>query len=99
MSTPTYDLLLIQTAFSSVNTLRMTGSAQQGAVQLGFSDQDIVDAIKALKPKDFYKTMKPVKPGFTEMQDVYRSTFQDIDLYIKFQALSNGHILLSFKKR
>ena len=45
---PTYDLATIQSAFSSVNTLKMTGSARRGAFALGFSDQDIIDAIQAM---------------------------------------------------
>ncbi len=96
---PTYDLATIQVTFSTVDTLRMTGSARRGAVALGFSDQDVVDAIKALSPDDFYKSMPPVNPAFTAMQDVYKSVFHGIELYIKFQLLSDGQIVLSFKQK
>ncbi len=98
-TTPAYDLATVKAAFCTVNRLRITLSARQGAVELGFSDQDIVDAIQALKPADFYKTMAPVTPGFAAMQDVYRPTFRGMALYIKFQQLADGHLVLSFKAR
>ena len=96
---PTYDLATIKSAFKTVNTLRMTGSARRGAVELGFSDQDVVNAIQALEPLDFYKSMPPVNISFSSMQDVYKSTFNNVGLYIKFQLLSNGQIVLSFKPK
>ena len=51
-SNPTYNLGAIKSAFGSISTLRMTGSARRDAFGLGFSDQDVVDAIQALRPVD-----------------------------------------------
>lgn len=99
MSSPTYDLSGIKQTFDSTAKLRMTGSARQGAISLGFSDQDVVDAIQALTPQDFHKTMKPTHSNFAAMQDVYKPTFKGVDLYVKFQRLSNGQLLLSFKRK
>ena len=98
-SNPTYNLGAIKSAFGSISTLRMTGSARRDAFGLGFSDQDVVDAIQALRSVDFHKTMKPTTTGFTAMHDVYKPNFKGIDLYVKFQLLANGQIILSFKEK
>lgn len=76
----------------------MTYSASQGAAILGFSDQDVVDAIQALTEKDFYKSMPPKNPNFVAWQDVYNSRFKEVDLYIKFQINANGEAVVSFKE-
>ena len=99
MSAPSYDLVMIKKTFNCIANLRMTGSARQGAVALGFTDQDVVDAIQALTLADFFKTMPPVNKGFSAMHDVYKPCFKGVDLYIKFQVLSSGQLLLSFKHR
>ena len=96
---PTYDLNTIKSDFSSTATLRMTLSARQGAFDLGLSDNDVIRAIQALTAADFYKSMSPKKAGFTAMHDVYRPHFEGVDLYIKFQRLANGQLLLSFKEK
>ena len=96
---PTYDLTTIQAAFKTVDSLIMTGSARQGAFALGFSDQDVVDAVQALVVSDFYKSMPPTASGFTAMQDVYKPTFNGVGLYIKFQILPSGELILSFKEK
>ena len=98
-SAPTYDLGTIKSTFNSTSSLRMTGSARQDAFALGFSDRDVVDAIQALTPDDFYKTMSPNTPGFTAMHDVYKPNFKGFDLYVKFQVLADGQLLLSFKEK
>lgn len=96
---PTYDLASIKAEFKNVNSLRMTGSARQGAVALGFSDQDVVDAIQAITSADFYKSMPPINPSFSAMQDVYKPSFKGVDLYVKFQVLASGQLVLSFKAK
>ena len=96
---PVYELNEIKNAFDAPNKLRMTFSAQQGQMLLNFSDKDVVDAIQALSGTDFYKSMLPVKPGFTAWQDVYKSSFKEVDLYIKFQVNHNKELILSFKEK
>jgi len=66
---------------------------------LGFSDQDVIDAIQALTEKDFYKSMPPVNTNFTAWQDVYKPRFRGIDLYIKFQIDRRGETIISFKEK
>jgi motility quorum-sensing regulator/GCU-specific mRNA interferase toxin len=76
----------------------MTNSAYQGMIILGFSKDDVVNAIQALTRKNFYKSMPPYNLKFAAWQDVYYIRFQGIDLYIKFQINENGELLLSFKE-
>lgn len=100
-STPTYLLENIKNQFRSLNGLRMTGSARQGATEIGFSDDDVIEAIQNLEASDFYKSMIPEKLGFTNLQDVYKSHFQNVELYIKFQKTKSGEyfMLISFKEK
>jgi motility quorum-sensing regulator/GCU-specific mRNA interferase toxin len=96
---PSYNLNEIKKTFSSENKLRMTVSAKQGQTLLGFSDKDVIDTIQNLTNNNFYKSMEPVKPGFTAWQDVYISKFNDVSLYIKFQINTDGELILSFKEK
>jgi hypothetical protein len=97
--TPSYQLLTLKKAFDTEGKLNMTYSAKQGQIQLDFSNKDVVDAIQALSAINFYKSMPPIKPGFTAWQDVYKSCYKDIDLYIKFQVSTRGELILSFKEK
>ncbi|HAT1597535.1 TPA: type II toxin-antitoxin system MqsR family toxin [Legionella pneumophila] len=97
--TPEYVLEDIKKAFSRADRLRMTVSAKQGQVSLGFTDDDVVGAIQALTNRDFYKSMAPRHPGFTAWQDVYKSRFKGVELYIKFQVGTRGELILSFKEK
>jgi hypothetical protein len=96
---PSYYLNDIKKAFDDVTKLRMTVSAKQGQIILGFTDQDVVDAIQNLQACDFYKSMVPKKPGFITWQDVYKSFFKGFGLYIKFQVGTQGELILSFKEK
>jgi len=98
-SAPAYSLQKLQGIFDSTDSLRMTFSAMQGQYELDFSDQDVVDAIQTLAEMDFYKSMPPRHGGFTAWQDVYKSTFRGIGLYIKFQKDKFGEMIISFKRR
>ncbi len=96
---PTYDLDAIKAAFDETAKLRMTATAIQGQYDLEFNDQDVVDAIQALNSSDFYKSMAPVHVNFLSWQDVYKPTFNGIELYIKFQVDSRGEMIISFKEK
>lgn len=95
---PKYNLGTIKMAFNSIDKLNMTATAMSDQYLLGFSDQDVVNAIQDLTHDDFYKSMPPVQEGFTSWQDVYKSNFQGIKLYIKFQINNKKELILSFKK-
>ncbi|KTC81953.1 type II toxin-antitoxin system MqsR family toxin [Legionella cincinnatiensis] len=96
---PSYHLNDIKKAFNSANKLNMTVSAKQEQIMLGFTDQDVVDAIQNLQWNDFYKSMAPKNKGFFAWQDVYKSHFKGVDLYIKFQVGTRGELILSFKEK
>ncbi|USE35723.1 type II toxin-antitoxin system MqsR family toxin [Endozoicomonas sp. SCSIO W0465] len=97
-ATRAYCLDKIKEQFSSTDGLCMTGSARQGIVSLGFSDEDVIGAIQALTDSDFYKSMSPEHPGFTHWQDVYKSSFKSKALYIKGQS-GQFYLLISFKEK
>lgn len=96
---PKYNLDTIKLAFNTVDKLNMTASAMQGQWELGFSDQDVVDAIQALTSVDFYKSMPPEHQGFLAWQDVYKPVFKRVALYVKFQIDRRGEVIISFKAR
>lgn len=98
-NTATYDLNSIKLAFNHSSKLVMTTSAKQGQVMLDFTDEDVVSAIQDLAPSDFYKSMPPVHANFTAWQDVYKSQFKGINLYIKFQINAKRELILSFKEK
>ncbi|HXR34891.1 MAG TPA: type II toxin-antitoxin system MqsR family toxin, partial [Candidatus Binataceae bacterium] len=54
---PTYDLDAFKAAFSSVEKLRVTGTALKGAAALGFGRSDIVATIQTMRHSHFYKSM------------------------------------------
>jgi len=93
-----YDLEAIKLAFSTVRKLRMTGSALRDARAMGFSQQDIVDAIQQLQRKDFVKSMTTYADNKI-WQDVYNTEYNGYSLYIKFQADELGHFVISFKEK
>jgi len=76
----------------------MTASALKDARAMGFTRQEIVDAIQQLKPKNFIKSMTT----FTDhriWQDVYNTEYNGYVLYIKFQLNELGHFIISFKEK
>jgi hypothetical protein len=97
MKVAKYDLEKIKFAFNKPDKLNMTFTAMDGQYKLGFSNQDVVDAIQALTSDDFYKSMPPFKNGFTAWHDVYKSEFKKINLYIKFQINLKSEVIVSFK--
>lgn len=97
--TPTYDLITIKTAFDCPAKLVMTTSAKQGQVKLDFSDEDVVNAIQTLTQRNFYKSMPPLHTSFVAWQDVYKTHFKGVELYIKFQFNAKRELILSFKEK
>lgn len=94
-----YNLEIIKSAFNTIEKLNMTYSAMQGQYELGFSDQDVVDAIQKLTYADFYKSMPPKHENYSAWHDVYKTIFKNLELYIKFQIDKRGEIIISFKAR
>ncbi len=97
----TYDLEELKRCFSSIGELgsSITSTAFRNAQELGFSREDIVACIQALKSSDFYKSMTS-QASHKLWQDVYRLRFQGFELYVKFTVKPDGsYLLISFKEK
>lgn len=94
----TYDLEAIKLAFPTTIKLRVTNTALRDARAMGFSQQDMVDAIQQLKRTDFVKSMT-THADHRVWQDVYNTEFNGYLLYIKFQVDEMGHFIISFKEK
>lgn len=94
----TYDLETIKFVFSSARKLRVTATALKNARALGFTQQDMIDAIQQLEGRDFVKSMT-THLDHRIWQDVYNTEFNGYILYIKFQLDEMGHFVVSFKEK
>lgn len=94
----TYDLEVIKLTFSRAENLRVTTTALRDARMMGFSRQDMIDAIQQLKQTDFVKSMT-THADHRVWQDVYNTEFNGYVLYIKFQVDEMGHFVISFKEK
>jgi motility quorum-sensing regulator / GCU-specific mRNA interferase toxin len=65
---------------------------------MGFSMQDMVDAIQQLNRKNFVKSMTTYA-DHQIWQDVYNIEYNGYSLYIKFQVDETGHFIVSFKEK
>ena len=74
-------------------------SALLGAASLGFGRAEIHDAISAMMPQHFYKSMTSYN-NRRIWQDVYHVPYRGLLLYIKFtQGTVTDFSLLSFKEK
>ena len=97
MRGPTYDLEDIK-AKVRVGYYSITLSAGTDALALGFDERDVVDCVLYVSEFEFYKTMSSTaKWGF--MQDVYRTSYDTIPIYLKLQLDRNSRaVVISFKR-
>lgn len=93
-----YDLTMIKETFATVATLRMGTKARDSAISLGFSMSDVVDIIQSITRAMFYKSMTT---NFDSQlwQDVYHVPSAVGPLYVKFQKVSDGHLVIQFKEK
>ena len=95
---PHYPLGRFLTAFASVHTLNVTGSALKGAQLLGISKQQIVDVIQTVEHSHFFKSMTSHSDPRL-WQDVYYVAYRKLDIYLKFTLEHDGsELLISFKE-
>ena len=76
--------------------LRFTRAAIEGAVLLGFDQDDIKHTISKLKPSDFYKSMTTYA-DHTIWQDVYQPNTSAGDIYLKLTVIEDV-LVVSFKE-
>lgn len=96
-TTPTYNLTSIKEAFNCADKLRITRTARQGAMSLGMDDNDIVNAIQSITAINFHKTMPSENMPHLPHFDVYRITWNSINIYTKFQDIG-AFMVVSFKR-
>ena len=96
---PHHDLRAFKALFSNVTALAVTTTAMKDAHALGYTRQRMVEAIQAMEPSHFYKSMTALA-DHTCWQDVHHVPYEGTLLYVKF---TDDRItvfrLLSFKKR
>jgi hypothetical protein len=91
---PTHDLATVQQHVAARNWTA-TDRAFADAAALRLDSSDIADCVSALCADDFYKTM-PSEKKKGAMQDVYRTTYQGMPIYLKLE-LSDKPVVISFK--
>ncbi len=97
--TPHYRLLDIKAAFSSVDTLRLSGSALLGARAMGMDLAAIVAVVQSTTRSHFLKSMTSYN-DHTIWQDVYHVPAGKYVVYEKFTLEADKFFLLiSFKER
>ncbi len=75
----------------------VTGSARLDYTALGLSDDEVIEIVLSLVPKDLYKSMTSYRNNKI-WQDVYFKSAYDINLYIKLQITQKA-IIISFKEK
>lgn len=96
---PTHNLEAIKAAFSTIEKLKVTGSALKGAAALGFGRREIVVAIQTIERRHFSKSMTS-HADHRVWQDVYHVPSEKGALYIKFTAEPSAeYLLMSFKEK
>lgn len=94
-----YSLKAFQAAFVGPADVRITRSAMQDALHLGFSRQGIAAVVQSMLPGHFYKSMT-ANCDHAMWQDVYHVPFAGIVVYVKFMDDTIcGFSLLSFKRK
>ena len=95
-----------RTAHYSLDTIKnyirneqyfVTQTARQDYVSLGLDDNEVIEIIMRLKPKNLYKSMTSYF-DHKIWHDVYHEEYFGLKLYIKLQINENA-IIISFKER
>ncbi len=97
---PTHDLKTIQVAFNTTESLVITKTAKNSAFKMGYSLDDVVDAVQDLLPEDFVHSKpahSPALPGV--WHDTYIMPWDKKKVFIKFAGATIVDITLtSFKE-
>ncbi len=97
---PHHDLAAVQAKFAELNTLEITRAAVEGARALGYSLEDIVEAVQALERGDFIKSETAHSPPNSRVwHDTYNMPWDGRWLYLKFAGETLIDVrLTSFKE-
>lgn len=97
---PHHNLAAVQAKFAQVETLEITRAAVEGARALGYSLEDIVEAVQELEPGDFIKSETAHNPPNSKVwHDTYHMPWDGRWLYLKFAGETLIDVTLtSFKE-
>jgi motility quorum-sensing regulator/GCU-specific mRNA interferase toxin len=97
---PHHDLAAVQAKFARVETLEITRTATETARALGYSLQDVVEAVQELEPGDFIKSETAHSPPNSKVwHDTYNMLWDGRELYLKFAGETLIDVTLtSFKE-
>ena len=76
----------------------MTRTAQDTALQLGLTLQDVVQVVQSMKRAHFYKSMTS-HANHRIWQDVYHVAWGALVLYVKLTVDDRGRLILSMKEK
>lgn len=96
-----HDLAAVKAKFARVDTLEATRTAIVSARALGYTLEDIVDAVQALEGSDFVKSETAHSPPSSKVwHDTYHLPWDGRWLYLKFAGETLVDVVLtSFKER
>jgi motility quorum-sensing regulator/GCU-specific mRNA interferase toxin len=83
-------------ALVEAGQVRATFAAVAGGYALGLDFEGIVNIVKALTPRDFYKSMT-THADYRIWQDVYRPTTTVGQVYLKLTVIDDV-LIVSFKE-
>lgn len=97
---PTHDLKNIQETFDTPDSLVITRTARDCAFAMGYSLDDVVDAVQDLLPKDFVHSKPAHSPALQGVwHDTYIMPWDGKKVFIKFAGATIVDITLtSFKE-
>jgi motility quorum-sensing regulator/GCU-specific mRNA interferase toxin len=93
--TPHYKLQTVKILLEA-GKVRTTYLALAGGAALGFDSDGIMEVVRHLTPKDFYKSMT-THADHTVWQDVYRPTTKAGEVYMKLTVMDEL-LIVSFKE-
>ena len=93
---PHYLLSEIQAQMTTVGTMNLTISAQDGIRAAGMVKAEALEAVRGLSRADFYKSMTTNK-DHRVWQDVYHAAWRGKRFYVKFQQ-AGEYFVVSFKE-
>ena len=98
-NTPHYALSVIKDEVRRQGAKAFTHVALSSGKRMGLALRDMESVICSLERRMLYKSMT-CYTDHRNWQDVYHTTFQDMDLYIKVTYCSNGGApVISFKEK
>lgn len=97
---PHHDLTAVQAKFAQVDALEITRVAVESARALGYSLEDVVEAVQALERGDFIKSETAHSPPNSKVwHDTYNMSWDGRWLYLKFAGETLIDVrLTSFKE-